>query len=217
VPGWATGAHTRRSTDVAARAAALGGVIGPAAFIGAWAVGSTNNRGYSIIDDAISRLAQVGAETRPLMTTGFVAFGIGVPLFATALGHVTASRVWTTGVATGLATIAVAAVPLGQSSAADTWHGAFATIGYVTLAVTPLLAVRSLVERGHRGLARLGIVSAAVSATSLLLSTTRLPTGLFQRIGLTAGDIWIVASALAIVSGRLRSDPVRRNASPADR
>jgi len=196
--------------DAATRLAALGGVVGPAAFVGAWAVGATIAPGYSIVDDAISRLAAVGADTRPLMTTGFIAFGVGVPLFAVALRRVIGGIAWMTAAATGLSTLAVAAIPLEQSAAADTWHGIAAAIGYVTLAATPLLAVRPLLERGCRRLARLGVVSAAVSIASLLLSATQLPTGLFQRVGLTAVDIWIVASALAIVSGRLRSDPSDR-------
>lgn len=200
----------RRSPDVATRLAALGGVIGPVAFVGAWAVGSTVAPGYSNIDDAISRLAAIGADTRPLMTAGFVAFGAGVPLFAIALRRVIGGVSWISAAATGLATLAVAAIPLDRSSTADTWHGVAAAIGYITLAATPLLAVGPLLERGQRGLAGLGVVSAAVSATSLLLSATRLPNGLFQRIGLTAGDIWIVAAALAIVSGRLRPDPFHR-------
>ncbi len=176
-----------------------------------------NAPGYSIVDDAISRLAAVGADTRPLMTTGFIAFGVGLPLFAVALRRVIRGIAWMTAAATGLSTLAVAAIPLEQSAAADSWHGIAAAIGYVTLAATPLLAVRPLLERGCRRLARLGVVSAAVSIASLLLSATQLPTGLFQRIGLTAVDIWIVASALAIVSARPRSDPSdqthrRRNA-----
>jgi len=182
------------------RLAALGGVVGPAAFVGAWAVGSAVATNYSLLDDPISRLAAVGADTRPLMTTGFVVFGVGVPVFASALRRAIGGIAWTTVAATGIATIAIAAIPLDHSPAADTWHGVAATIGYVTLAATPLLAVRPLLERGRPGLARLGVICAAVSGTSLLLSTTRLPTGLFQRIGVTAGHAWIVASAVAIFS-----------------
>ena len=68
------------------RVAALAGVVGPAAFIGAWSVGAAvTSREYSSIDDAISRLAAVGADTRALMTTGFVGFGVGLPVYAWAL------------------------------------------------------------------------------------------------------------------------------------
>ena len=49
-------------------------------------------------------------------------------------------------------------------------------------------------------LAAAGVVAGAVSAIALVLTTTGLPTGLFQRIGLTAADIWIAASGLAIAA-----------------
>ena len=127
------------------------------------------------------------------MTVGFVTFGVGVPMFAIA------TRVgvgWTTAVATGVATLAVAALPLDRSASVDTWHGVAATIGYVTLAATPLLSAPRL-RCGQRRLARFGVVCSAVSATALALTSTGVPTGLFQRIGLTAGDLWIMAAAVA--------------------
>jgi hypothetical protein len=42
---------------------------------------------------------------------------------------------------------------------------------------------------------------------SLVLASTGLPTGLFQRIGLTTTHVWIAASALAIAAGKVRSVP----------
>ena len=90
-----------------------------------------------------------------------------------------------------------------RSATVDTWHGVAAGTGYVTLAATPLLAARPLAQHGHRTLAAAGVVAGAVSAISLVLTTTNLPTGLFQRVGLTAADIWIATSALAIAGGRL--------------
>ena len=50
----------------------------------------------------------------------------------------------------------------------------------------------------------LGVVAGAVAGVALVLTTTSLPTGLFQRLGLTAGDIWIATSALVIAAGRIR-------------
>ena len=191
----------------AVRAAALGGVIGPVAFIGAWVAGSARLEGYSVVDDAISRLAASGADTRPLMTAGFVAFGVGLPVYAVALRHVLGGAAWVTAAATGVATLAVAVLPLERSAAVDRWHAVAAAIGYVTLAATPLVARRSLRRRGHDGLAGLGLVCGAVSAAALVASASGgVPTGLFQRIGLTAGDVWVMASAGAIASGRLVPD-----------
>ena len=76
-------------------------------------------------------------------------------------------------------------------------------LGYITLAATQLLAYRPLVRGGHRRLACFGAIAGAVSGTSLLLSSVGDWSGLFQRVGLTVSDVWIVASAGAILSGRL--------------
>lgn len=161
-------------------------------------------RSYQPVHDAISRLAEVGADTRTLMTTGFVCFGVGVPLYAVALRRVLEGPAWMTAAASGVATLAVAAAPLGHSSGIDSLHGAVAGLGYLTLAATPLLAARPLIRRGHRALGRLGIVAAAVSGASLLISVAGVvPTGLFQRLGLTVGDVWVASSALLIASARL--------------
>jgi hypothetical membrane protein len=194
--------------------AAVGGVIGPAVFIGAWTVSAAvTTREYSSIDDAISRLAAVGADSRALMTAGFIGFGVAVPIYASALRRVVGGAAWLTAAATGISTLAVAATPLERSTTIDTWHGVFAAIGYITIAATPLLAARPLQRHGHRALAGLGVVAGAVSAISLVLTTSGLPTGLFQRLGLTAADIWIATSALAIAGGNLplTSPPNARN------
>ena len=138
------------------------------------------------------------------MTTGFIAFGVGLPLFSIALRRAVDGQAWITAAATGLAILGVAATPLERSSTVDSLHAVFAGLGYATLAATPLLAARPLLRRGHHWLARSGIVAGVVSAASLALTTTSLPTGLFQRIGLTTTDAWVAACAVAIASGRLR-------------
>ena len=186
--------------------AAFGGVVGPVAFASAWIVGGLTKHGYSPVDDAISRLAAIGSSVRPLMTGGFVVFGVGLVAYSTALRAVLTGPAWIAAAGTGLATIAVALAPLDHSSTVDSFHAAFAGIGYLTLAATPLLAARPLARRGHRTLARLGAGIGVVAGLSLVATTTRLPTGLFQRLGLSVGDVWIVASAIAIAGGRLDDD-----------
>lgn len=184
------------------RIASLGGVIGPAVFIGAWVVGAAvTSASYSSIDDAISRLAAVGSDTRWLMTAGFVTFGLSLPVYGWALRSTVPGGAWITATGTGLATLAVAAAPLDRSDTVDRLHGIFAGIGYLTLAATPLLAARPLLAMGHRLLARSGIAAGVTSAVALMLTTTGLSTGLVQRVGLTVSDAWIVASALAIRQG----------------
>jgi hypothetical membrane protein len=195
------------------RAAALAGVVGPAAFIGAWSVGAAVTDGeYSSIEDPISRLAAIGADTRPLMSAGLIGFGVSLPIYAVALRRLGCGVASLTAAATGIATLAVAAAPLDRSITGDRWHGVFAGFGYLTVAATPLLAAPSLLCRGQRGLAGLGLVCGAVSAISLMLTTTALPNGLFQRLGLTAADVWIAVSAVAIAVGA--SDRCRLPSAP---
>jgi hypothetical membrane protein len=185
------------------RVAALGGMVGPVAFILVWGVASNVEAGYSARDDAISELAAIGADTRALMTTGFVVFALCVVPYAIALRRALGGPAWITAAGTGIATLAVAAIPLGRSTSTDHLHGTVAVVGYTALAVTPLLAIRPLLNRGNRGAARLSLVTAMVSGSALLLSDATSLTGLFQRIGLTAGQAWIVGSALAMALGRL--------------
>ncbi len=196
-PELAPAAHLSR------RLLAVGGIVGPVGFAAAWAAGAVLSDNLSPIHDAISRLAAVGAHTRPLMTAGFVAFGLGLPTYAAALRQVVPGPAWITATVTGLSTIGVALAPLDHSSTVDALHAALAALGYVTLAATPLLAYRPLMRNGHRRLARTGAIVGAVSGTALLLSQGGTWSGLFQRVGLTVGDVWIVASAVSILSGRL--------------
>jgi hypothetical membrane protein len=195
------------------RRAALGGVAGPAAFILTWTLASAIQPGYSASNDAISELAAVGADTRAFMTVGFVVFALCVFPYAMALRSALGGGAWITATGTGVATLVVAAIPLGQSARTDHWHGIVAVLGYTSLAITPLLAVRPLLERGRRGAASLSVAMAAVSGIALLLSDTTPLTGLFQRIGLTAGQVWIAGAALTIASGRL---PAQRGAPASE-
>lgn len=174
------------------------GVVGVVGFVGAWAIAAQFVDGYSGVDDAISRLAAVDSPVRGWMTAGFVAFGVGVPLFAQALRTTLAGPAWIAATVTGLATLGVACTPLGRY---DTAHFVFATIGYVSLAATPLLASRTLRDRGEVGAARWSV--ACGLATALLLAATVIDTGhgLTQRLGLGITDLWIVVVALGISSG----------------
>lgn len=182
---------------------AIGGLVGPAAFIGAWAVGAfVTAMDYSSVDDAISRLAAVGADTRWLMTSGFVVFGCALAAFAMELRRRLAGAAWVAALGTGIATLGVAATPLDRSDAVDTLHGAAASIGYVTLAATPALACRPLLAAGQVRLAVTGAIAAVMSALALAMTSSDLPTGLVQRLGLTVSDVWIVALAVVLLRDR---------------
>lgn len=191
------------SAGAGARRCALGGIVGPIAFVAGWSIGGLAASHYSAIDDAISHLAEIGAPTRPFMTAGFVVFGIGLPVYAVALRASLPGWSWMTAAATGLATLGVAAAPLGRSSSGDVVHGIFAGAGYVTLALTPLLAAGPLRRAGRSTLANLSVAAGALAGLSLLATTTAEANGLFQRFGLTVVDVWIVATAAELLHGRL--------------
>jgi hypothetical protein len=95
----------------------------------------------------------------------------------------------------------VAAAPLG-SPTRDTIHGAFAALGYVSLAAVPLTSAAPLAREGRQTWARLAVVAGATSAACLVASTLGPRHGLFQRLGLTATDLWIAAYAVALLRRR---------------
>ena len=183
---------------------AIGGIAGPAAFVGAWVVGATRIPGYSMVDDAISRLAAVHAPTRVLMTGGFVGFSVGVGAFSVALRDRLPGRAWMVAATTAAATLGVAAFPLDHSSTVDTLHGAWATLGYVSLAATPLLAAGPLRAGGFPRAAVASRGVAAFSAACLAGTVAGPAHGLFQRRGLSATDVWLAVAACAILTGRLK-------------
>jgi hypothetical membrane protein len=176
-------------------------VIGPLTFVGAWAIaGASTTAHYSPVDDAISDLARVGAPTRVAMTVGFVVFGLGLIAFGLALRDALGGGAWLAAVGTGASTMAVAATPLGGWSG-DAVHGLFATLGYVTIAALPALAAGPIRRSGRSGAAAASVLVAAVSALGLALSAMGSHHGLWQRVGLTVGDAWIVAMALSLIVG----------------
>lgn len=181
------------------RRLAWGGVVGPAAFVGAWAVLGARASAYSAVQQPISRLAAAGAPTRPAMTAALIAFGAGVSLYA-----IPAARAFNPGTAlaaaaTAAATIAVAALPL-DGRYGDTPHAAAAGAAYVSLAAVPLLGARRLAKAGKTRAAWASRASAAAIAAALVASTLAPSgTGLLQRVGLTLGDAWIACSAAWIL------------------
>jgi hypothetical protein len=191
--------HTRDGR--AARLLALGGVVGPLAFVTAWvSAGSVTSR-YSPVNDAISDLAATHAPARAVMTIGFVAFGAGVILFGLALRRVDAGPAWVSAVATAGFTLAVAATPLG-ASVRDVIHGTFASLGYVTLVGVPVLASRTFARNARTGWVRYSRATAVAAGSCLLASALGPMHGLFQRVGLTVGDVWLVAVASQLLAAR---------------
>ncbi len=199
LPGHRGGVPIAVATTV--RRAALGGVIGPVAFVASWSMLGLVKARYSALHDPISDLAGENASTRLAMTAGFVVFAVGMCFFAGAMHSVLRGPAWIAAATTGCAALGVAAFPLHRSSTVDAMHGGFASIGYVALAATALLCAAPLSRRGLHAWARTATAAGVVSAGALALTIVGSLHGLFQRIGLTAGDVWVVASAVAIRRG----------------
>ena len=172
---------------------AWGGVVGPAAFVGSWTIAGAATARYSPVNNAISDLAAVHASTQVAMTAGFVVYGLGLIAFGIALREVLEGRAWMAAVATGGCTLGVAATPLGGWSG-DAVHATFAGLGYAAIVALPLLAATPLARTGRAAWARVSVLTGTISATCLLASTFGPAHGLFQRLGLTVGDAWIVAT-----------------------
>jgi hypothetical protein len=200
---------------VSKRVAAIGGIAGPAAFIGAWATLGARAENYAPTQDPISRLAAVGAPTRAEMTGGFIAFAVGVSLYALSARDRLSPRVASFALANAAATLGVAAVPL-EGFGGSTAHAAAAGSAYAALAALPAAGATALDERGHRAAARASRVTAVLVGAALLWSVVG-PTrhGLFQRLGLTLGDVWIAATAVWILRGYAGAEG--RGESPAAR
>lgn len=174
------------------RTGAAAGAVGVAAFVTGWVLGGARRRGYSPVHQAISQLARYGTPQRALMQTAFLVFGVGVALFGLTLARSWGRLLLGALVAlNGLATVAVASFPLSAAGGGseDTRHAAAASVGYVTLALVPLAGRRGV------GLPRLSLAFAVITAVALLLSVVAHPTGLWQRVGLTTGDCWLLIAA----------------------
>lgn len=193
-----SGEAARRRSDLTG----LGLVLGPLAFIGAWAAAGAGTPGYVPTRDAISRTAAVGAPERPLMTAGFLAFAACAAVGSIALRRHVPGPAWIATAVNSAATVGVALSPLDQSVGVDAAHTVTATTGYVSLALTPLLAARPLADAGHRGLANASVATGAAVGACLAATAGLESSGLPQRLGLTIGDAWLIAAGLAILAGR---------------
>ncbi len=178
------------------RLGALAGIGAPASFIGGWLIAGAHADRYSPVRDHISDLAAVGAPTRPLMTAGFIGFGVLAPIWARTLARaVDEPRLRTSVTAAGLGTLAVAALPLGASWG-DTPHAVAAGVSYVAMASSPLLGGRALTGRPALASYATGVASAALLLGSTLGRYDGLYAGLLQRAGLGVVDVWFIAMAV---------------------
>ena len=177
------------------RLAAACGLLAPTAFVGAWLVAGNRTPGYSPVRDHISDLARTDAAQRHLMTAGFIAFGLLLPVFAVVLSRALHRPpvLLSVGVA-GFSTLGVAAFPVDSHG---TLHAASAFAGYVATATSPLLAARVLAGPGRVASYAVGVLS----AIALTISLVGPHSGLWQRTGLTVVDLWYAVLAVALLGG----------------
>jgi hypothetical protein len=137
------------------------------------------------------------------MTAGLLALAAGMGLYGVALRP---RPIWLLPVANGVITLAVAALPLGGRF--DAAHGIAAALGYVTLAAIPAVV-------GRRPLSiAIGLVSALCLLLTILADDRD---GLFQRLGLTVAQAWVVVSALALLRSPTPSSTTPPAPAPAGR
>lgn len=184
------------------RWAAVGGIAGPVAFIAAWSILGARRSGYSAISDPISRLAALDTQSRTQMTAGFVAFGTGVAMFVPALARVLPGGAAAAAATTAAATVGIAALPLGAAGG-DSPHHYAAALAYAGLTAAPLLAARTYAAAGRRPATMASLATGVVVGTALVASALAPgANGFFQRLGLTVGDAWIIATAATLVCGK---------------
>lgn len=184
-------------------------MVGPVVFVAAWAVLGARAEGYDPTRDAISRLAEVGATSRPVMTVALVALGAGMVLYSNNLrNQLDGGPAWVAALANGAFTLAVAALPLGSGH--DSLHGVAAGLGYASLAAIPVLAASRLDRlHGRPGWAAASTATGVVAALCLAVTLAGARSGLFQRLGLTVGQAWVVVTALNLARHPTTSSTTR--------
>ena len=153
---------------------------------------------YSHVQEAISRLAEQGAPNRWIVTTGMTVFGVSCIAFSPVVEEGRKPLFLA-----GLASLGVAAFPCspgcpGAGELTDTAHTIAAGTIYVALTAAPAAnALRS----SSRPYARYSLATAIVAGTALAVHAFgEGPNGLFQRIGLTTNDLWLVVTAARALS-----------------
>ncbi|MEA2435232.1 MAG: hypothetical protein QOG54_2689 [Actinomycetota bacterium] len=177
---------------------AFAAIVAPGVFVTSWVVAGAIRPGYDPVTDAISRLAELGAPNRWIVTTGMVTFGLGCLVFAPVLRSASTAGAVAIVIA-GFASFGVAAFPCTHGCPGpdgfDTnlGHVIAAGVHYIAFCSVPFLVARVTTGR-YRSLS---LVAGFCAALALGAHVTGLgPNGLFQRIGLTILDLWLVLTGL---------------------
>ena len=177
---------------------AFAAIVAPVVFITSWVVAGLMRDGYDPVTDAISRLAELGAPNRWIVTTGMVSFGVGCLVFAPVLRR-SSTAASISMVVAGIASLGVAAFPCTAGCPGpdgfDTnlGHVVSAGIHYLAFGAVPFLVARR-VEGRYRSFC---LVAGLCASLALGAHAAGLgPNGLLQRTGLTILDLWLVLTGL---------------------
>jgi hypothetical membrane protein len=188
----------------------LAGIVGPAAFALAAAVGAPLDDGYSHVYDFVSELAAVGSSARVLMTVGFFVFGICIVVFAWSLRVLrpAAAALAIVVALSGAGTLVAGTFSCdpgcpakGEMSMHQQLHNASSIVTFSTWIIAPLIAARQLRgTRFARGSLLLGVFELATGLVLASFGDRHVddPVGLFQRVLLLSVGAWFVLATLEI-------------------
>jgi hypothetical protein len=206
--------------NVGLRIRAAGGMVGAVAFTAAWVAGSLRQRGHSVVGVQISGLAAPDAQDPWIMIGGFVALGMGLVPFGSALREAL-SRTGPAGPGpaviqvAGAATIAAGLLrrdrmqvtprgPLSGESWHNHGHDLASVVIYAAMVVAPLLLAPRF--RGNPQLARLrapmlaGSIGSAAALALFFAQMLQPSAGLLQRVAVTLPLSTTVLVALRLVT-----------------
>jgi hypothetical protein len=198
------------------RLAALGGVVGPALFTGAWVAGSLRQAGHPAAAIQLSGLAADDARDPQIMMAGFVVLGVCSIGFGAALGRVIWPRSagpWLV-VTAGVATVAAGLfrrdhlLLTGPGFTGESWHNQVhdvaSGVAYAAMLAAPLvLGRRFRQDPDWAPVSRPVLVLALGSAVALAVFASRVVepwNGVVQRAAVTlalAGEVVIAVRMLA--------------------
>jgi hypothetical membrane protein len=189
---------------------AIGGVVGPIAFISGWAGTAILTPHYSSLKEAISQLARIGAPHRWLMSVAFFVFALGLLALAPALSKGLGAPLLRAAITvSAIGALGVAAFPLNMKSGGieDHTHVFWAVVGYAGTIAAPLLAGLTL-RRAHAAVGFISMVVGTLSFGALVGSGFSNIPGFWQRSGLGIVDLWFIAASIWLLFHPTPNAPV---------
>jgi hypothetical protein len=136
----------------------------------------------------------------------FVAYGLLMVVGSSALRRSPLRAAWPVAALNGLALIGVAISPIHHSGWLDDRHGNAALLSYVTIAALPVFGAAGLARIGRRAAAVTSVVVGIASIAFLSTAYGNDYVGWLQRTGAGLGNLWTLAIAIALLTGRVPTD-----------